>query len=112
MLISFTLARLAATALLFWALMPNPPGYYQLLRVAVATVCIFGVYCANRWNQHGWIFIFGWLAILFNPIYPVSLPSLAWAFIDIAVAAVMVTSLFYVRPNREKLPTPAREATH
>jgi hypothetical protein len=102
---AFTLSRLIATALLIWALTPNPTGYYQLLRFAVCAVCIFGIYCANRWNLHFWIFVFGWLAILFNPLYQVSLPSAAWNVIDIAVAAAMVASLFLVKPNRQTVET-------
>lgn len=110
MLVTFTIARLVAIALLVLALTLNPAGYHPLLWIPVTTVCVFGVYCANRWNLHGWIFAFGWLAILFNPVYPVSLPSMAWSIIDIAVAALMVASLFFVRPSRARLPAPAGEA--
>jgi hypothetical protein len=106
MLITFTIARLIATALLLWALAPNPPDYYQLLRFAVAAISVLGVYCANRWNSHFWILAFAWLAILFNPIYTVSLPKSAWTIIDIAAAAFMVASLFFVKPNRERVAEP------
>jgi hypothetical protein len=69
-----------------------------------------GVYCANRWNLHRWIFAFGWLAVLFNPVYQVNLAGSAWSVIDIIIAAFMIASLFFVKPNREALSSPTHQA--
>jgi hypothetical protein len=103
MLITFIVARLIGAAFLLWALAPHPPGYYQLLRFTVTAICVFGVFCANRWNLHGWIFAFGWLAIFFNPVYSITLPSAAWSVIDVAVTVLLLASLPFVRPNRKIL---------
>ena len=99
MLIIFTIARLIAAGMLAWALVPHPNGYYQVLRVVVSTVCVLGVYCANKWNLHDWILAFGWVVILFNPVYPVPLPVAAWKVIDVVIAIFMVASLFLVTPS-------------
>ena len=97
--LAFVLARILAVALLLLALMDNPTGYYQLLRLAIAAICVFGVYCANRWRQFAWLFIFAWLAILFNPIYQVSLPVFVWHVLDVAAAASVIVSMFLLKPQ-------------
>lgn len=98
--LAFLLARILAVTLLLLALMDNPTGYYHLLRLAISAICVFGVYCANRWRQFGWLFVFAWLAILFNPIYQVSLPVWVWHSLDVATAATIVASLFLLKPRR------------
>lgn len=98
--IAFVLARVLAAAFLLLALMPNTDGYYQLLRLVITAICLFGVYCANRWRQFGWLCLFAWLAILFNPIYQVSLPVWVWHVLDVAAAASVIVSMFLLKPQR------------
>lgn len=102
--VAFLLARLLAVALLLVALMPNPDGYYQLLRLAVSAICVFGVYCASKWRQFGWIYVFAWLVILFNPLYQVALPVWVWHFLDVVTATTIVVSLFLLKPRQLSAP--------
>ncbi len=98
--IVFTVTRLVVAGMLVWALAKHAYGYYQFLRVATTVVCVFGVYCALNWKQMGWAWCFGLLAALFNPLIPLRLERLTWNLIDVAVALLLVVSIFTVQPNR------------
>jgi len=80
-------------ALLLGAL-PLPYAYYELLRVLVAG---FAAYFAwkefdgNEKKVNSFTWIFGVIAVLFNPFLPIHLTKGIWVVVDLAVAA----SLFW-----------------
>jgi len=62
-----------AAIMLLLALAPWPYGYYQLLRFVV---CFNGAYIAYlAYNQQkNWVaWLFGFIAVLFNPLLPIYL---------------------------------------
>jgi hypothetical protein len=96
----FIIARLAASFFLVWALRPHPFNYFESLRLGTMAVCAFGIYCALRWKQQGWAWAFGFLALLFNPFAKVALNRQTWNVLDVAVALVLVASIFLLKPQR------------
>ena len=94
----FKIARIAAIILLLWALARHPYGYYTLLRFVVCGVSAYGAYFSSEIIiNKGWAWIFGIIAILFNPIIPIHLDRDTWAVIDVAVAVVLGVSIFMLK---------------
>jgi hypothetical protein len=90
----FILARIANAAFLVWALARHPIGYYTLLRFVTCAVCAYAVYLAVEWKRAGWAFIFGSIAILFNPLISFRMTRQTWAYVDVIVAIFLVVSVF------------------
>src|SRR3990172_2918282 len=70
-----------------------PYIFYKVLRIVVFTVAIFLCYIAGKSNQPPWIVMFGIIALLFNPVFPVHLSRNLWMLIDLfAIIAFAVSS--------------------
>src|SRR5260370_41224746 len=93
----FIVARLSVSALLVWALAKHPIGYYSVLRVATCAVCTYGAFLAVRWKQTGWAFIFGAIALLFQPLIVFRMTKQTWNYVDIATAILLVATIFLFR---------------
>lgn len=72
-----------------------PYGYFTLLRFVV---CAVGAYVAYKIyesdNDSLWVWLFGGIAILFNPIIPIHLTREVWWIIDLIVGGVFLLSIF------------------
>jgi len=69
-----------------------PYGFYQLLRIVVTGTAVYVVaQVVNR--RQFWPWIMGGVAILFNPILPISLTREQWQPIDFGVAVIFVIAL-------------------
>lgn len=97
---AFTVARIVCAGMLVWALWRHSYGYFEALRLGVLAVCVFGIYCARAWKQEGWIWAFGFFAVLFNPFVKIALGRQTWNVVDVVVAAFLVVSLFFLRGAR------------
>jgi hypothetical protein len=86
--------KMLAIVLLLGALGNWPYGYYQLLRWAVLIIGAYSAYLAYEKGKVTWAWIFGIIAVLFNPILPFYLSKNTWQFIDIAAAIVFFISFF------------------
>jgi len=75
-------AVIAATMLLL-ALAPWPYGYYQLLRFVVCGVSVYIAFMAYNWQKLWATWVFGFIAILFNPLIPIHLSREIWQPIDV-----------------------------
>jgi len=85
--------NLLAAILLFWALADNPYGYYQLLRWVVTIIAIHNAYKAYNLERIGWTWVFGIIALLFNPILPFYLERDTWQIIDVIAGIVFMISV-------------------
>lgn len=76
--------------MLIAAVLPLPYGYYTLLRIVVSLAAAFICYSVfieeNRVST--WTAVFGFLALLFNPIIPVYLSRETWFALDLAGATI------------------------
>lgn len=92
----FTLNWIPLVASISMALMASadtwPYGFYQLLRIVVSgTAAYVVVQTVNR--RQFWPWVMGGVAILFNPILPISFTREEWQPIDFGVAIVFLILL-------------------
>lgn len=78
-----------ATALLL-ALLPWPYGYFVLLRWVMAGLASFLSW--EEWKQGsvGWTWLWGVVALLFNPVLPISLGRPIWLLVDCVAAFLLL----------------------
>lgn len=76
------LIYIAATLLLLGAL-PLPYGYYILLRLVACGVFAWAAFITYEKKEEVLPWVFGILAILFNPIFKIHLPKELWALVDV-----------------------------
>ncbi|QQG41329.1 MAG: hypothetical protein HYV90_04155 [Candidatus Woesebacteria bacterium] len=74
--------------------------YYTILRWAVCGVAIYNAIGYSKSNLTGWVFIFGGLAFLFNPLFPVYLNKSSWVGIDLISAVLFFLSANSIKPKK------------
>jgi hypothetical protein len=89
-------AAIAALAL-FAALGQWPYGYYTLLRLVVCGAAAYTAYVMYQWRRPGLAWLFGFVAVLFNPVITVHLSRALWQPIDVACAICFVLVGLLVR---------------
>jgi hypothetical protein len=97
---AFSVARLIAVVLLVWALARHPIGYYTVLRFIICAVNGYGAYLAIRSRRIGWAWVFGAIAVLFNPLLSFRMTRHTWVYVDVGVAIFLVASIIWFR-NRD-----------
>ena len=79
-----------------------PYGYYTLLRFVVCGVATYVAYFSYQ-NRVEWgTWIFGAMAILFNPIIKIHLDRDLWQFIDLVAVVLFITVICKVKRVREE----------
>ncbi len=79
---------LLALAMLLLTFLDWDYGFYQILRWVVSGTAIYIAYQNYLQQKTHWVWTFGIIAILFNPIGPIHLEREIWAFIDVVVAVI------------------------
>lgn len=87
-----------AAAMLVGALAPWPYGYYNLLRWVTTSIAVLVAILALRWKRTWTVPVFVFVAILFNPIWPVQLSRSTWQPIDIGTAVLFALAAVVVKP--------------
>lgn len=72
-----------AAGLLFLGAFPFPYGYYMLLRFIACGVFAWAAFITYEKNEEVLTWVFGILAIIFNPIIKIHFPKELWAVIDV-----------------------------
>jgi len=91
-----------AALMLFGALGYWPYGYYQLLRFVVCGVSAYTAFVAYQWQKLWATWLFGFIAVLFNPLVPIHLPRELWQTIDVACAFLFVAIASVLRKPKEQ----------
>jgi len=86
-----------AAIMLFLALVPWPYGYYQLLRFVVCGVSAYLAFAAYNWHKLWATFLFGFIAVLFNPLIPIHLSRELWQPIDLICAVLLLFTVFALK---------------
>jgi len=86
--------KLAVIIILLGALGSCPYAYYQILRWIVCAVGIYSSYLAYQSKKIIWAWIFGIIAVLFNPILPIYFIREIWQPIDVIVAVIFIIAMF------------------
>ena len=74
--------------LLLFAILPLPYAYYLLLRIVVAGAAGLTVYKLYEDEQMGWAFVFGIIALLWNPFIPFYMDKSVWIIFDLIGAGI------------------------
>jgi hypothetical protein len=95
---------LVASAMLFIALTDGLPyGYFTLLRFVVCAVAAYIAYLTYEDNKESlWVWVFGFVAVLFNPIIIITLKRSQWTTIDLLTGVFLIASIFFLKPKGAK----------
>lgn len=74
--------------LLLLAILPLPYGYYTLLRLVVCLTAAFLAWFSYKAQKVSWMWVMGFIALIFNPLIPLHLGRELWFIIDLIVAVV------------------------
>lgn len=81
-----------AAVLLFVGAAPLPYGYYMLLRIIATGVFVWAAFIAYE-RKHGSLpWVYGALALLFNPLIKTHLPKELWALVDISSGILLLST--------------------
>lgn len=75
------------------ALADWPYGYYQFLRIAATGYCVWVAWWAARSGSEAWTWIFAVLAILYNPVFKISMSRDVHGVINIVTAVLALVEL-------------------
>ena len=91
--------RLITVIILFGGFSNQQIGYYKFLRWVVVATSIYACYIAyqNEKKINFWLWLFGLIALLFNPIIPFYLGKSSWQSVDLIVGIIFIISIFFVR---------------
>ena len=93
-----SIIKIILSILFFLCFLKLPYGYYQLIRF----IALFGflalAYMANEKGKNKTVFIYVFLAILFQPLFKISLGRQIWNIVDLVVGIALIISLF-IRPS-------------
>lgn len=81
-----------AAALLFIGAAPMPYGYYMLLRLIATGIFIWAAFLAYERKHESLPWVYGVLAILFNPLIKIHLPKELWAVVDIGSGILLLVT--------------------
>lgn len=94
-------AIIAVALMLVVGALPMPYGYYSLLRIVACGMFGFLAYDIHMKGGKVLPWVFGFMAVLFNPLIKIHLPKEVWIFVDVVSAAVLVATLKYTSPKEE-----------
>ena len=99
------ISRVIVSILLFWALDKHPYDYYTILRWIVCGISLYSAHLSYNMKKMEWIYIFGGIAILFNPIIPVHFTQPTWKLIDFVTGLVFLISIYFIKGTAPKKET-------
>ena len=91
---------LLATMLLL-CLAPMPYGYFMLVRFVMMVACGWMAYQYYQRNKTVATWVFGILAMLFQPMYKIALGRTVWNIVDVIVAIFFIVLFFFERKREE-----------
>ena len=77
-----------------------PYSYYQLLRIVICIASVLTAYKFYESKFTGWSIVFGAIALLFNPLFPVYLAKASWVSIDFISAILFFLAAFSVKSEK------------
>lgn len=87
------------SAMLFIGAAPLPYGYYMLLRLVAFGVFAYAAYVAYEKKSKTLPWVYGFMALVFNPIVKIHFPKEMWAVVDIAAGLLLLATAKQVKAN-------------
>lgn len=72
-------------------------GFFTLLRFVVFAITAYVAWMAYKQQKEKWVWIFGFLAVLFNPFFPIYLNRDIWMVIDFITGVFLIISVFLLK---------------
>jgi len=94
--------NMITAAMLLGALAPWPYGYYRLLRLVTCGVAVYVAFTAYSWQKMWAVWLFGFIALLFNPLIPIHLSKELWQPINIICALLFIVVGFVLKEAKEE----------
>ena len=91
--------KIGLAVLMFGCLFDMPYGYYQLVRFIALIGFAVLAYQANQQSRQTEMFIYGALALLFQPFFKIALGRELWNIVDVIVGVGLLVSL--AKKNRK-----------
>ena len=89
------IALLIAAVFLFVALFDGwPYGFFTLLRFVVFASSAYVAWMSYEAQKEKWVWIFGFLAVIFNPFIPLYFGRDFWVIVDFVVTVFLIISIF------------------
>ena len=82
-----------AAAMLLGASGKWPYDYYRVLRWVTCAAAVFIAHKGWAWKRFWATWLFGFVALLFNPIFPIHFSRDLWQVIDVATAGLFVAGI-------------------
>ena len=91
-------ALLIAVAFLLLALFDGwPYGFFTVLRFVVFGATAYVARMAYEEKKEGWVWVFGFIAMLFNPIIPIYLTRETWRVIDSFLVIILLLTILFLK---------------
>ncbi len=88
-----------AAAMLFLGAAPLPYGYYMLLRLVACGVFAFAAFIAFDRKSKVLPWVYGFMALVFNPIIKIHFPKEMWMVVDVAAGILLLATANAVKTN-------------
>lgn len=91
-----------AAVLCFLAIADLPFGFYRLVRWVACGVAIAAAMQMHINKQVGWVWIFGIIALIFNPLVPFYFPKGVWKLFDAGSGACFLSAFWQARSENSR----------
>ena len=93
--------KIVLAILFFLCLLDMPYGFYQIVRLAGLIGFAILAYQANQKGSKTEMFIYGFLALLFQPFFKIALGREIWNIVDVVVGIGLLISIFMKYKERQ-----------
>ena len=87
--------KIIAIIMLLFALADNPYWYYQILHWVVCWVAGYLAYLEYNKIHYPWTWVFGIIAVLFNPLSTIHFYKDTWLVFNVITAGILIISIIY-----------------
>ena len=96
------LLALVSAAMLGLSLLNGwPYDFFTVLRIVVCASAAYIAWLTTEEGETNWTWVFVVVAILFNPIFIISLKRATWLPIDALTGVFMVVSMFFLKFHKK-----------
>jgi len=81
-----------AAGMLLLGAAPLPYGYYIFLRIVISSIFVWAAIVSSERKNPLLPWLFGFLAILFNPLIKVPFPKEVWVVMDVGAGLLLLAT--------------------
>jgi len=87
--------KLIMAGMLLWAIADNPYSYYGLLKWAICIGSLYFGYKSYKSDNALFAWVFGCMAVVFNPIAPIRFERETWQFLDLTGGTLILINIIF-----------------